>query len=207
MTQFLDSLVMTGLAVTSVGLWTLRVALTARGRKIAGSITASAEALVFLLAFSRVISNIDEVGRVAGYALGVGIGTLVGLIVDERLSAGQSEVRIVTKGNDLSLVSELHALGWPITWTRGTGPFGDVTVGFVAVDDGKIRRLLAELERRSPDAFWTVEALRKAQGVSLGRGWIQIGHRFQFRHLKWPVVKHPRRDQGRPSVIPETRVA
>ena len=172
---------MTALAVASVGLWTLRVALTARGRKIAGSLTAAAEALVFLLAFSRVMANIDALSRVAAYAFGVGLGTLLGLLVDERLSTGQSVVRVVTVGDDLTLVSELHALGWPITWTRGSGPFGEVTSGFVVVDDVKIKALTSEIERRRPDAFWTIEGLRKARAHPLGQGWIQIGDGL-FRH-------------------------
>ena len=171
----MGSLGMTGLAIASVGLWTLRVALTARGRKVAGSMTAAAEALVFLLAFSKVMTNIDEISRVAGYAVGVGAGTLLGLLVDERLSTGQSEVRIVTEGTDLRLVSELHALGWPVTWTGGKGPFGDVTVAFVAVDNVKVKLLTDELERRSPESFWTIESLRKARAQPLGRDWIQVG--------------------------------
>ena len=178
MNSLLESAGMAGLAVLSVGLWTMRVALTARSRKVAGSLTASLEALVFLLAFSRVMSDVDEISRVAGYAVGVGLGTLLGVFLDERLSAGQSEVRIVTHGPDTSGVARLHAQGWPVTWTHGEGPFGDVTVAFIAVDDSKIRALLKDLERATPDAFWTVETLKKARGRPLGDAWIQIGRGF-----------------------------
>jgi uncharacterized protein YebE (UPF0316 family) len=175
MEYLLNSLAMTGLAVTSVGLWTLRVALTARGRKVAGSLTAAAEALVFLLAFSSVASNIEALHLLAGYGLGVGLGTFFGLLLDERFSTGQSEVRIVTEGTDLSLVSDLHERGWPVTWTQGSGPFGEVTVAFVAVDNVKVKSLVSVLERFHGKAFWTVEALRKAQASPVGRGWIQVG--------------------------------
>lgn len=53
MNLVLDSLEMAGLALASVCLWTLRVALTARGRKVAGAVAAGLDALVFLLVFSR----------------------------------------------------------------------------------------------------------------------------------------------------------
>ena len=174
---------MAGLAVMSVGLWTLRVALTARGRKVAGSITAGLEALVFLVAFSSVLSNMDAISRVIGYAGGVGLGTLLGVYVDERLSAGQSEVRVVTEGQDLSLVSRLHGDGWPVTWTRGEGPLGPVTVAFVAVDDTRLRRLLKEIEGFAPEAFWTVERLKVARAGKQHQGWTQIRRPLRARRL------------------------
>ena len=181
MAELLGALQMAGLAVMSVGLWTLRVALTARGRKVAGSITAGAEALVFLLAFSSVMKDMDAIERVVGYAVGVGVGTLLGVFLDERLSAGQSEVRIVTEGRDLRLVCELIGLGWPVTWSRGHGPLGEVTVAFVAVDDTRLPRFLKQLQERAPEEFWTVERLRSARAVREHEGWVQIRRGFRAR--------------------------
>ena len=174
MDQIWGSLQMAGLAVMSVGLWTLRVALTARGRKVAGSLTAGLETLVFLLAFSSVMSDMDAIERVAGYAVGVGAGTWLGLFVDGRLSTGQSEVRIVTPGQDLTLVRELQGLGWPVTWTPGHGPLGEVTIAFVAVDDTRLARFLRDLRGRASDEFWTVERLTSARAVREHEGWVQI---------------------------------
>jgi uncharacterized protein YebE (UPF0316 family) len=190
MENLLGALEMTGLAMMSVGLWTLRVALTARGRKLAGSITAAIEALVFLFAFSSVMKDMDAIERVVGYAIGVGLGTLLGVFLDERLSAGQSEVRIVTPGTDLEIMTELQALGWPVTVTSGHGPAGEVTVGFVAVDDMKLRTLIRELQRRAPDAFWTVETLKKARASQLHPDWIQVHKSVSFlRGVKRPLPR------------------
>ncbi|MGH2701954.1 MAG: DUF5698 domain-containing protein [Actinomycetota bacterium] len=171
----LGALEMAGIAVVSVGLWTLRVALTARGRKVAGSVTAGVEALVFLLAFSSVLGDMGAVERVIGYALGVSGGTLLGIIVDQRFSTGQSEVRIVTHGSDTALVRELRGLGWPVTSTHGHGPNGGVTVAFVAVDDVRLPGILEDLERHAtPRAFWTVERLQTARSVQLPEGYLGI---------------------------------
>ena len=175
MEQIGSALQMASLAVLSVGLWTLRVALTARGRKVGGSLTAALEALVFLLAFSKVLADMNAIEKVAGYAVGVGIGTLLGVYLDERLSTGQSEVRIVTAGTDLELVNHLHALGWPVTWTSGHGPEGEVTIAFIAVDDARLKELLAELGKRASQEFWTVERLKSARAIRSHEGWVQIG--------------------------------
>jgi uncharacterized protein YebE (UPF0316 family) len=178
MEELLGFLRMAGLAVMSVGLWTLRVALTARGRRVAGSLTAALEAVVFLVAFSRVMSDMEAIERVVGYASGVAVGTLLGVMIDERLSAGQSEVRIVTEGSDHSLATRLHSLGWPVTLTGGMGPLGETTIAFVAVDDTRVQRLVEELERSAPEAFWTVERLKSARAGKEHDGWIQIRQGF-----------------------------
>ncbi len=187
MTEVWGFLQMAALAVLSVGLWTMRVALTARARKLAGSLVAGLEALVFLLAFSKVLSDMDAVERVVGYAVGVGAGTFLGLYLDTRLSAGQSEVRIVSRGRDLHLVRDLQGLGWPVTWTRGRGPAGEVTVAFVAVDDSRVARLLRDLEHRAPEEFWTVERLGSARAGRERDGWVQVRPGFGRRRARKTV--------------------
>ena len=75
--------VLAAMALGSVGLWTLRVAFAARGRKVLGAGTAAVEAVVFAIAFSNLAANLDSPIRVLGYAIGVAGGTLLGLAVDE----------------------------------------------------------------------------------------------------------------------------
>jgi uncharacterized protein YebE (UPF0316 family) len=175
MTPLLESLQMAGLAIVSVSLWTLRVALTARGRKLAGAITSGVEAVVFILAFSQAAADLAAVERLVGYAVGVALGTLAGVYLDERLSSGQSEVRVVTQGRDVSHVQALHDEGWPVTWAPGSGPDGDVTVAFVAADDKRIPELVNAIKEAAPHAFWTVERLRSAHTTEAHEGWLQVG--------------------------------
>lgn len=70
------------LAMLSVGLWTVRVALTARGSRVMGSSVAAVEATVFAAAFSRLLGDLDSPARIAAYGIGVAAGTLAGLWID-----------------------------------------------------------------------------------------------------------------------------
>ena len=65
MSEVLAAGAMTLLAITSVGLWTLRVALTARGRRAIGAAVAH-EAVIFAVAFTNVAAHLDSPARVAG---------------------------------------------------------------------------------------------------------------------------------------------
>lgn len=154
-------LAMAALATASVGLWTLRVALTARGRKGPGAVVAAVEAVVFAVALTRLGAGLDAPGRVGGYAAGVAVGTLLGLALDERLSKGRSEIRVVVPGLQPGLALTLQKGGCPATWLAGEGPEGPVTVVFVAADDRRLPALFEKVARLVPRASWTVHALRR----------------------------------------------
>ena len=165
---------MAGLAIASVGLWTVRVALAARARRAAGAVVAAVEALVFTLAFTRLASDLDSPARVGGYAVGVAIGTLLGLSIDERMSGGQSEVRVAVNGLQPALVQSLRQQGWPATSLTADGPSGPVTLVFVAADDARMPSLLQELGRVAPEAFWTIHRLGKVHASPLPQGLFQV---------------------------------
>lgn len=81
----MSTIITFALAVGSVGLWTLRVALTARGSRALGSAVAATEAVVFVVAFSHVTNSLDAPVQVAIYGIGVGAGTYLGLTIDRRI--------------------------------------------------------------------------------------------------------------------------
>lgn len=84
------SLITFALAVGSVGLWTLRVALTARGSRVVGSSVAATEAVVFVVAFSHVTGSLNAPLQVAIYGIGVGVGTFLGLTIDRLIRPHQT---------------------------------------------------------------------------------------------------------------------
>jgi uncharacterized protein YebE (UPF0316 family) len=168
---------MAGLALVSVGLWTLRVALTARGRGLAGAAVAAVEASVFAVVFGSLVSELDRPARLTGYAFGVAIGTLMGITVDKRLAGGRSEVRVVVEGLDATLVEDLRQRGWPCTAMAADGLLGPVTIVFVAVDDHRLTPLLDDVRYLAPRAFWTVARIDDANPIELNVAFTQIGGR------------------------------
>ena len=174
MNELLAAGAMALLAITSVGLWTLRVALTAHGRKTIGATVAAVEAVIFAVAFTNVAGHLHSPLRVAGYAAGVAFGTMLGLTVDRRLSPGVSEVDIVVPGLDTDTAERLHQLGWPTTTLAARGPHGPVTLICIAVDDSRLTELTTAVRHTAPDAFWTVQRLGTTHASALPTGYLQI---------------------------------
>jgi uncharacterized protein YebE (UPF0316 family) len=163
-----------GAAACSISLWTFRVALANRGRRGVSSVIAGIEAVLFVLIFTGLVANLGDPVRILGYALGVAGGTFLGLFADERLSAGQSEIRLILAGDGAGPIDRLLRAGWPATWTAGAGPAGPTTTVTVVVDDREIARLLALVDRLRPVPFVTVERLRTARPVPLPGGFTQV---------------------------------
>jgi uncharacterized protein YebE (UPF0316 family) len=156
-----SGVVMAAMALASVGLWTLRVAFAARGRKLLGAAVAALEAVVFAVAFSSLSASLDAPVPVVGYACGVAVGTVLGLYVDERASRGKSEIQVVVHDDDRGLLERLRSQGWPATSFPAQGPQGSVTVAFLAVDDAQVPQVVDALQQSVPEAFWAVQQLRR----------------------------------------------
>jgi uncharacterized protein YebE (UPF0316 family) len=173
-TAVVDLVTMCGLATVSVGLWTLRVAVTAKGLKAVAAVVAALEAVVFALAFSRLIVGLGAPGRLAAYGVGVGLGTLVGLAADRRLNRGHVQVDVVAPASAADVVAVLHERGWPTASSLGEGLSGPVVLASITVDEIRLSSLLDDLARFAPAAFWTVRSVEAARAVPLPAGYVQV---------------------------------
>lgn len=82
------------LAALNVGIWTLRITATSRGRRTIGSALAIADATVYLAVVSRIVTSVGAPLHVVAYATGIGLGTFVALSLDRRLNAGEAPMPI-----------------------------------------------------------------------------------------------------------------
>jgi uncharacterized protein YebE (UPF0316 family) len=175
----IDTVKLVGLGAVSVTLWTVRVALTARGRRLVAALLAGIEAVVFALAFASVLSSLNAPIEIAGYAVGVATGTMLGVALDAQFSTGQSAVRIVADGHSEALLAALRAQGWPVARLQGDGVRGRIALLLVLVDDRQLPAITAALNALAPDAFWSIERVQRVKAVPF-EGYRQIGRSHRF---------------------------
>lgn len=94
------------LSIATVGLWTVRVALTARGGRVDTAVVSMVEATLYVVVVSRLVGSLDAPIHMVVYSIGVGIGTYVGLTLDAlarprcvRTTDGASKRRPSTDGS------------------------------------------------------------------------------------------------------------
>jgi uncharacterized protein YebE (UPF0316 family) len=161
-----QAVAMAGLAVLSVGLWTLRVALTARGSRVAGAGVAAVEAVVFAVVFSNVVGDLGSWDRVAGYAVGVALGTGAGLAVSDRMERGGSVIEVVVPGDGEAVRDAFLARGWPATALPARGVGGEAAVVFLVVRSACVDEVLAVARTAAPGALWTVRRAVAVHGAA-----------------------------------------
>lgn len=146
----IGTLTLAGLALLGVSLGTARVALTAQRRRLAAAAMAATEATVFVVAFSRVLSDLDSPVRVAAYAMGVAGGTALALVLDEVVNPQVVKVDIVDSTERDQLVRALHDRGWPTIVSTGRGLNGPITVISVTTASSSVVPLTATVTQTAP---------------------------------------------------------
>jgi uncharacterized protein YebE (UPF0316 family) len=115
-------------------------------------------AVLQITAISQVVANLHDPFSVGAYAIGVGIGVLLGLVVGDLVTPGEIGVRIITTVPDVA--AGLWDRGWPVTVQVGYGEDGPVTVLFVAISRRHESRLQRDVAGLAPQAFCSIEDLR-----------------------------------------------
>ena len=157
-TVALDLLTLAGLAMLSVALWTIRVALTAQRRTVAATAMAAVEATVFAVAFSRLLTGIDNPLGIGAYAVGVAAGTSLALKADAVINPEVVRVDIVDPSGHNRLANELHQRGWSTTTTIGEQMGVPVKVLSITVSADRVpalTRLVSETDARL-EVGWTI---------------------------------------------------
>lgn len=168
MNPILEMLMTAALATATVTLWTVRIAVTARGSKALASALAAVEAMLFIVAFSRLIGGLDAPHLIASYGAGMAIGTWAGLSLDGKLNPQLSRVDIFDATGEA--IDAIVAAGFPFTRSDGFGSEGKVAVASIVTSESRVEELIGAVAASGSDSFWTVAPVRRANEVRFPGG-------------------------------------
>ncbi len=150
-----------------VSLATLRHILVFKGAKRLVPVLGFAEVLVWLMAMTQVMQNLDNIASYLAWAGGFSAGTYCGMRLEERLALGHQLVRIISHGPCEDLIERLRGQQFGVTVVPAHGSTGPVQLILVAAGRTKIPALLRTLKAHDPDLFFTLEDVRSVEsGIS-----------------------------------------
>lgn len=153
----LGGLLIFALRVLSVSLGTVRTLLIVRGKRLISAAIGFVEVLIFVVAISRVISDLSNIWNLLGYCGGFAMGVLVGMSLEERLAMGLSMVRIISKTHWLEIAQTLRQKGYGVTQVLGEGKDGPVGIIYSMVQRKRVPTMIRLCEQMDCHAFITVE--------------------------------------------------
>ena len=148
------------LRVCDMSLDTLRVLVVLRGRKAIAWGLGFFQALIFVLAISSVLKDLDNILNVVGYAAGFATGNVLGLWIEGKLAIGHIQLSIVSPRLGSAIAERLRNEGYAITEIPARGKDGTVTMLSCSVLRRNVNRVHKITREVDPEAFITAEDVR-----------------------------------------------
>jgi uncharacterized protein YebE (UPF0316 family) len=152
--------------LTDVSLGTLRHVFIAKGYRKIVPVLGFFEVLIWIIVVAQVMQNLSNWVCYFAYASGFAAGTYVGLRIEEKLALGLQVVRIITKQNCDTLVSELRDENYGVTVVDAEGSSGPVKMIFTIVKRKNVKIVIEKIKINNPNAFYSLEEIKDTnQGV------------------------------------------
>ena len=146
--------------IVDVSLGTIRLIFISKGEKLISAAIGFFEVLIWLLAITKIMDNLNNVFAYLAYATGFATGTYLGIVIEHRLLIGKVMVRFTTEKDSKGLVEELRKKRYTFTCIGVDGPDGKVKSIHVIINKKDLSRLLAYIVQYDENAFYNVEEVK-----------------------------------------------
>ncbi len=146
--------------ILDVSMGTLRIIFVAKGLKHFAAILGFFESLIWLIAVTQVMQNLNSWQTYVAFALGFAAGNFVGVVLEERIALGNLLIRVITMKEADELVSVLRKSGYGVTSVDAQGESGPVKLIFSITKRRNLGKIIGIIKQYNPNAFYTIEDMR-----------------------------------------------
>lgn len=144
------------LRIFDVSLDTMRIIFMTKGYRKIAPIIGFFEILIWIVAITRIMQNLNNWVTYVAYAAGFATGNYVGMLLDEKLAIGHELIRVITR--EISdLADTLRGAGFGVTSVKASGMQGEVGIHYVVVNRKNLQKAVEIIEYKAPSAFYTIE--------------------------------------------------
>jgi uncharacterized protein YebE (UPF0316 family) len=152
--------------ICDVTLGTIRIIFVSRENKIAAPILGFFEILIWLIAISQIMKNLDNFLCYIAYAAGFATGNFVGIHIEEKLAMGILIVKVILTKDECRLKERLITAGYGVTVIDAHGANTEVKIVYTVIKRKDLGSVLQIINKCNTHAFYSVEDARTAyQGV------------------------------------------
>lgn len=161
----LAALVIFALRIVDVSFGTLRIVMLVRGKRYLAGVLGFTESLIWLYAFTQVVTNLDSPVKMVAFAGGFAAGTMMGSTIERWLALGSSMMRIVTAVDSPPVAPHLRDKGYQVTVVNAEGRSGDVRIAFSVIPRRRVNEVMKLVQEVNPQAFVSFEEVSTNRGA------------------------------------------
>ncbi len=148
--------------IIDVTLGTIRIIMISRSKRLIASLLGFFEVIIWLIAISQVLQNLNGIVSYIAYGAGFAAGNFVGITIENRLALGMQAVQVITEENLKALAMLLREEGFGVTNLKASGIKGELDFLYVVTPRKRAQEVLKVVKEFDPTAFISVSDLRTA---------------------------------------------
>lgn len=176
---------------------TIRMILTLKGRRYIAAFVSMFEIVMYVLGLGLVLDNLNQVQNIIAYAVGFGIGVIVGSKIEEKLALGYITVNVISSNPDIEFTRKLRDKGYGVTSWFAYGMEGDRLSMQILTPRKDELRLYETIKTIDPKAFIIAYEPKQIHGGF----WVK-----QVRRGKLFNQKKPNQQPKEADVTPEVPI-
>jgi len=146
--------------ICDVSIGTMRIIFVSKGKRNIAPILGFFEVLIWIIAISKIMQNLDNYVNYIAYAAGFATGNFVGMIIEEKLAMGIQMIRVFAHERGSELVQALNGSGYGATVVEAHGAREKVHLIYTIVQRNELANVLEVINRFNPKAFYTIEDVK-----------------------------------------------
>jgi uncharacterized protein YebE (UPF0316 family) len=146
--------------ICDVSIGTMRIIFVSKGKKNLAPVLGFFEVLIWIIAISKIMENLDNYINYVAYAAGFATGNLVGMIIEEKLALGIQMIRVFTTEKGMELVKLLNSNGFGATTIEAYGAKEKIHLVYSIIQRDELPKVLDVINKFNPKAFFTIEDVK-----------------------------------------------
>ena len=159
----ISAVIIFGLRTVGVTFSTLRILTVVRGGRFFAWLFGFFQGLTYVLTIGWVFSDLGNWLKIIGYALGFATGLVVGMLVENRLAFGFTNLQIVSPHRGLEMAEGLRDQGYAVTEVPAHGKDGAVDILHCSVMRKYETKIYTAISNLDPEAFITAKHVYRIQ--------------------------------------------
>lgn len=153
----LGALLIMFMRICDVSIGTMRTILVVQGKKYYAGLAGMIEVLIWVFAIRYIFQNLDEVINLFGYAIGFGIGNILGITIEQKIGLGFAQLNIISRMASEKIIELLRKEKYGVTVLPAHVVTGQLSIIVVIVPRKFQKKLIKLIESIDSNAFITVQ--------------------------------------------------